>query len=166
MKKLLLLTAVSALVLSAGNSFADTKTQTATVTATIVGAGSVSKTQDMNFGTIVSSNEAQVAKISPLGVLDGVISANGDPVKAAEFAVSGDEDMKYTLSVAPIDLKSGSNTMSLNNFVLLVDGETYNQSTNKITGGSDVVKVGADLNIKANQPSGTYTGNITLTMSY
>ncbi|MBQ2884077.1 MAG: DUF4402 domain-containing protein [Alphaproteobacteria bacterium] len=166
MKKVLLLTAFSVLVLCANNSFAASKSETATVTATIVGAGSVTKSQDMNFGTIVSSPQAQTAKLDPNGNLSGVTSARGDATKAAEFTIAGDTGMAYTIDVADTTLSNGANTMVLNNFTLLVDDSAYSQSQQKITDGSDVVKVGADLNIKANQPSGVYTGEITLTMSY
>lgn len=166
MKKLLLLTAVSALVLSAGNSFADSKSANATVEATIVGAGSITKSQDMNFGTIVSSNQAQVAKLSPNGDLSGVTSARGDTVEAAEFTITGDEGMPYTLTVTSTELTNGVNKMSLSNYVILVNDATYVGSDNTLQADGDVVKVGADLNIGANQASGDYTGTLTLTMSY
>ena len=167
MKKLLLLTAVSALVLSAGNSFADSKPATATVQATIVGAGTITKSQDMNFGTIVSSTDAQVATLSPDGVLsDNVTVARGDTVKAAQFTVTGDTGMKYTLAVTSTDLTSGANKMSLSNPVILVNNETYVGSDNTLKAGGDTIKVGADLNIGANQASGKYSGTLTLTMSY
>ncbi len=166
MKKALLLTVFSVLVLCANNSFAASKSETATVTATIVGAGSVTKTQDMNFGTIVSSPQAQTAKLAPNGELSDVTSARGDAVKAAEFTITGDTGTPYTISVAETVLSNGVNTMELNNFTLLVDDSAYSQTQQKITDGSDQVKVGADLHIKANQPSGVYTGEITLTMSY
>ncbi len=166
MKKLLLLTAVSALVLSANNSFADSKSATATVEATIVGAGTVTKSQDMNFGTIVSSTDPQVATLSPNGDLDGVTSARGDQVSAAEFTITGDTGMKYTLAVTSTDLTSGSNKMNLSNYVVLVNDATYVGSDNVLQAGGDTVKVGADLNIGANQASGDYKGEITLTMSY
>ena len=166
MKKLLLLTAVSALVLSAGNSFADTKDATATVEATIVGAGSIVKSKDMNFGTIVSSDQAQVAKLSPNGDLTGVTSARGDAVSAAEFTITGDEGMPYTLAVTSTDLTNGSNKMNLSNYVILVNGGSYVGSDNALSEGGDVVRVGADLNIGANQASGDYAGTLTLTMSY
>lgn len=166
MKKLLLLTAVSALVLSANNSFADTKNATATVEATIVGAGTITKSQDMNFGTIVSSDKSQVATLSPDGKLTGVTVARGDAVKAAQFTITGDTGMKYTLDVTSEELTSGSNKMNLNNYVVLVNDATYVGSDNTLKAGGDVVKVGADLNIGANQASGDYSGTLTLTMSY
>lgn len=167
MKKYLMLAAVSALVFSATNSFAATaKTQKAQVTATVVGVGEVKVDENMSFGTLVSPSSQTTVTLGTDGkVGNNIVKVTTDST-AAKFTVTGDTDTPYTLSIEPISLTSGSNSMLLDNFKIKVDNGEYLDSGSKITDGSDTILVGADLTMGAGQASGSYAGEITLTVTY
>lgn len=57
-------------------------------------------------------------------------------------------------------LTSGANSMTLSNFV------SAPSATGMLTGGSQVVLVGATLSVGANQPPGNYSGTFMVTVEY
>lgn len=173
MKKYLLLTAFSLACFSSSSSVAQVRKSVdgnGHIVAQILDVGNVTKSQDMDFGTIISQETAQTARLDYNGNLTGVLTAGISHPKAAEFAVTGLDGVQYTLSVTAENLKdqngTGSNTMTLSNFKIAVDGNEYGNNTISITESADAIKVGADLAVKAKQTSGDYTGSITLTVTF
>ncbi len=57
-------------------------------------------------------------------------------------------------------LSSGANTMSLSNFT------SAPSATGMLTGGSQILLVGATLSVGASQPAGNYSGTFVVTVEY
>ena len=156
MKKVLVLAIV---VLGfAASSFAQV-TATASTTATIITPIAITKTVDMNFGNIAVSPTIAGTVVLPTtgartltgGVTLPVVTGT---VTAASFNVTGEGTSTYsiTLPSAAITLNgTPSGTMTVQNFVSTPSG------TGALTGGAQVIKVGATLNVGAAQTAGIYT---------
>jgi hypothetical protein len=138
---------------------------TANATATLVTPISISKSVDMDFGTVAASATAGTvvldvnSTVSPTG---GVSLPGGTPT-AAQFDVSGEGTSSFSISLpTSIILTSGLNNLTVNGFTSTPNG------TGTLTAGAAVVKVGATLAVPANQPAGTYTNtnDLTVTVNY
>ncbi|SDH79312.1 DUF4402 domain-containing protein [Roseospirillum parvum] len=147
MKALKIGVSALALTLIAGGS-AMAAEATGTATATIKAPISVANASALDFGTIISP------------------AADATETGSISFDVSGEAQATYTLSVMDIDLENAAgDTMALT-------FQSADQGTRTIGGtapGShtDVgVSVGATLAIGANQASGTYEGDYTVTVNY
>lgn len=138
---------------------------TATATATLVTPIAISKTVDMNFGTVAASATSGTVvlgtdnSVSPTG---GVTLPGGTPT-AAQFSVTGEGTSSFSISLpASITLVSGSDNLTVDGF------SSTPETTGALTAGAATVKVGATLNVPANAPSGTYTNttDLTVTVNY
>ncbi|PSL34709.1 DUF4402 domain-containing protein [Chitinophaga ginsengisoli] len=134
------------------------ETASATATATIVTPISIVKNIDMNFGNVaVQSTTAGTVVLTPAGVRSatgGVTLPNtAGTVAAAKFTVSGTSGYTYniTLPSTALTITSGSNTMTVTTFTSSPSG-----TSGTLTGGSEVLNIGATLNVSAGQPAGTY----------
>ena len=136
-------------------------TATATASATIVTPITINKDVDMNFGNVaVSALNAGTVVMTPGGVRSATLGVTlpavaGSPT-AASFTVSGESGYTYaiTLPTTPLTITSGSNTMTVDNFISNPSG------TGILSVGataSQTLQVGATLNVAAGQASGTYT---------
>ncbi|MCF6408017.1 DUF4402 domain-containing protein [Chitinophaga filiformis] len=134
------------------------ETASATATATIVTPISITKDVDMNFGNVaVQSTTGGTVVLTPAGTRSATggvtlpTTATGT-VTAASFTVSGTSGYSYaiTLPSTALTITSGSNTMTVTTFTSDPSG------TGTLTGGSEVVNVGATLNVSAAQAAGTY----------
>ena len=155
MKKVLVLAIV---VLGfAASSFAQV-TATASTTATIITPIAITKDVDMNFGNIAVSPTLGGTVVLPTagartqtgGVTLPVVTGTVAP---ASFTVTGEGNSTYsiTLPSSAITLTSANGTMTVENFV------SNPGNTGTLSNGTQVVKVGATLNVGAAQPAGTYT---------
>jgi hypothetical protein len=133
------------------------ETASATATATIVTPISIVKDVDMNFGNVaVQSTTGGTVVLAPAGTrtrTGGVtLPTTGGTVTAASFTVSGTSGYSYaiTLPSTALTITSGANTMTVTTFTSDPSG------TGTLTGGEQVVNVGATLNVAAGQPAGTY----------
>jgi hypothetical protein len=133
------------------------ETASATVTATIVTPISITKTVDMNFGNVaVQSSTAGTVVLAPAGTrtaTGGVtLPTTAGTVTAASFTVNGTAGYTYTITLpsTATTITSGANTMTVTNFTSSPSG------TGTLTGGSQVLNVGATLNVSAGQPAGEY----------
>lgn len=150
MKKIL---AISVLMLAfSAGIFAQA---TATASAVIVAPISITQTADMSFGNIIAGAGAGTVVLTPAGVRTptGVTFPSvGGTVTAASFTVSGLSGATYSISL-PLthNIVSGANSMVVNAFTSTPSG------TGTLTGGSQVLNVGATLNVGAAQPAGSYT---------
>ena len=80
-------------------------------------------------------------------------------VTAAEFTVTGLSDATYSITFPnSTTITNAGNTMTIDNYT--------ENATNILTGGSETFKVGATLNVNADQAAGAYTGNFIVTVDY
>jgi hypothetical protein len=125
----------------------------------------VTGTQNLSFGNVFP------------GIAKAV--AYTDVVNAGRFSVAGQASTPVTYSFTlPANLTSGGNNLPIGSWL------GYENATNSTTGGSAIVPsgtpttatlsvggalfffVGATVTPPANQPAGSYTGTVTLTVSY
>jgi len=135
------------------STFGQATTQ-ATATATIVVPMTITKNVDMNFGSIVPNTGGTVI-LSPAGARSttGTVALFGGTVAAARFTVTGSGASSYAITLPTTDhiISSGANTMAVNNFQSTPSG------TGALTAGSQILLVGATLNVNTGQAVGTYT---------
>jgi len=157
MKRTRLLFVASFALVCAATTVRAQETASATVTATIVTPISITKDVDMNFGNVaVQSTTGGTVVLTPAGTrtrTGGVtLPTTAGTVTAAQFTVSGTSGYTYTITLptTPLTITSGANTMTVTAFTSTPSG------TGTLTGGSEVVNVGATLNVAAAQPAGVY----------
>ncbi len=130
---------------------------TATASATIITPIAISKTVDMNFGNVAVSAVAGTVVITPAGVrtkTGGVtLPVVAGTISAASFTVTGLGSYTYTITLpsTPLTISNGANAMTVNAFTSTPSG------TGILSGGSQVLNVGATLNVGVNQAAGLYT---------
>lgn len=172
MKKIILSIVCAAFigVLAAATASAqqNAATTSANASANIVTAISISKTADLDFGDIVTGGTTGTvvltAGASPSRTsTGGTTLANSVTVGDAVFTVSGQAASTYaiTLPSSPVTLTSGGNTMTVDTFT-----SSPTPTGTLSGGGTETLYVGATLNVGANQASGTYTGNFSVTVTY
>lgn len=147
-------------------------TATASASATIITPISIVKDVDMNFGNVaVSATIAGTAVLAPAGTrttggAGGVtLPATTGTVSAASFTVSGQASYTYaiTLPTSCVITDGASHNMTVDNFT------STPSSTGLLSGtGSQVLNVGATLNVAAAQASGLYTNatGVPVTVNY
>jgi hypothetical protein len=137
---------------------------TATATATILTAISITKVVDMNFGNIsVQGQTGGTVILSTSGVRSATggvtLPATGGTVTAAAFTVNGAAMYSYAITLPQTPLvialsSKGSTTMTVSAF------QSTPSITGTLTGGTQNLTVGATLNIAAAQAAGLYTSTI------
>lgn len=133
-------------------------TATATASATIVTPISIAKTADMNFGNIATNGAVGTVVLSPAGgrTSTGGVTLPAVPgtVTAASFTVSGSGSYTYAITLpASVEIQSGSDVMTVDTFT------STPSTTGALTAGSQVITVGATLNLIASQAAGAYTSS-------
>ena len=166
MKKILLLTAVSVLAIGALNVKAATEDVNGTITATILGAFDLEQDQPIQFGNLLASADSGYSvTISPTGavtansayLIDGKSRTNG------VYTLTGTAGSNVRLSVTPtatLSLQGGSANMGVSDITLSETEVTIGQN------GSVEFTAGATLNVSANQVTGDYRGEFTITATY
>jgi len=143
-------------------------TVTASTTATLITPISISKTFDMDFGTVAASSTAGTIV---LDYADGTTATGGASVpagsapKTAVFAVSGEGNSGFSISIPASSITldgSVSGTLTVDNF----EADLGTSST--LSSGVATVKVKAVLNVPANSVAGTYTNasDLFVTVNY
>ena len=149
---------------------------TANASATLLTPLSITKSVDLNFGNIASSNETGTAILSTAGVVTrtgGVAVLTGIQATAAKFTVTGDAAQKFTMT-APASIGLSSGTGDPLNLVLEYKTDlgatlTAPSATGVVlTGGSRDIFVGGTLTVPANTVAGTYTNttDLKITVAY
>jgi hypothetical protein len=133
----------------------------ATATATILTAISITKMVDMNFGNVsVQAQTGGTVILSTTGVRSATggvtLPATGGTVTAAAFTVAGAAMYSYSITLPQtpftISLSSeGRSSMTVTAF------RSTPSVTGTLTGGTQNLTIGATLNIAAAQPAGLYT---------
>ena len=131
---------------------------------------SLLKKTDMNFGTLATSPSAGTATLNPV---TGVVSTTGGvtalPIgtsaTAAVFVGAGSKNAPYQIRLPtnPITITrvGGTETMTVSNWTL--DGPTNRRVP---ANQAFQFKVGARVNVGANQAGGTYAGTFNITVHY
>jgi hypothetical protein len=158
MKNIYRLAASAPLVLSVfGFNVNAQSSATASTTATLITPISISKTTDMDFGTVAASATAGTIV---LDYANGTTATGGASIPAgstattAEFAVTGDGSSGFSITIptAAITLNgSVSGTLTVDNFVADLG------ASSTLSSGSATIKVKATLNVPANSVAGTYS---------
>jgi len=121
----------------------------------------------LSFGSFIAGSGGAIA-VSPAGVrmpTGGVITVGqGAGVAAAQFTVTGTANATYSITLPAsntVELSDGNgNVMALNSFV------SSPAATGTLMGGSQVIRIGATLVVRPNQPPGSYAGAFNVTVNY
>ncbi len=144
-------------------AFASTGAQAATATAQakaqILRQITVTKTSDLDFGTIVTGAAASTVIVSTTGARTcgvGLVCTNA--TTAAGFGIVGTTGAIVTIASDPtVSLTSGANSMTA---TLLTSAATRTLT------GTDAFTVGGTLAVGASQADGAYAGTFTVTVNY
>jgi hypothetical protein len=147
-------------------SFAQS-TASANAAAKILAGIGLTKTVDLNFGTMTSPSAATTVTLSPTGVrTDGGninLLTTAPIAAAASYNVTGDLNANYAITLpASTTIISGGNSMTVNTFT---SSKAGNVSVLSGT-GTDTFTVGATLILGNAQPAGDYTGTYNVTVAY
>lgn len=159
MKRALVGAAIAAFALNA--TAAHAATESATASAKILRDITITKTSDLQFGSIVSTTSAATVTVTTGGArtCSGGLVCVGTPTAAA-FNVQGSEGAVVSFTgPASVTLNgsvSGSMTAALN--------YSSNSQTLGATGAN--FQVGGVLNVGASQAAGDYTGTFNVTANY
>lgn len=138
----------------------------ATASANIIQAISVTKARDLNFGNIVYSGAGTVTIASTAAGTPSYSAAVYAPAgvegtrESAQFNVTGLSGAKFSFVVdESVTLSHGDDTMTAT--------LSSDQSENIVlTGGNATVYVGGVLSVGAEQPAGEYSGTFDVTVTY
>jgi hypothetical protein len=136
----------------------------ATAKALILIPLTLTKLQDLDFGTVVTSSSSGTVTIPADGsteIVTGGVTPTSAPAAPAQFAGAGSPNQQVNLFLAPpATIKDGNGnsipiSMNLESTTITID------STRAFTVG-----VGGTVTIGANQPDGVYTGTFTVLAQY
>jgi hypothetical protein len=146
-------------------------TATADAGANIITPISISNTQGLDFGDIVSQTSAFTVTMTAAGARTDESGLTGDesPLLSTDagnqalFTITGEEDYQFSVTLpTSIPLTAtGADPMTVNGFTM-----NLNETNNTLTGGSVDLSVGATLNVNASQDAGAYSGTFDVTVAY
>lgn len=120
-------------------------------------------TRDLAFGAFVAgTGTVTMTAAGARSTSGGVIALSSESGSAAQFSVTGDEAATYAISL-PADgtvfLVNGGSTMPVNAFTSspLAGGTFF---------GTQVISVGATLDVAEGQATGSYSGSFTVIVDY
>ena len=159
--------AALALIAPAAMSAALAQATQATAGAVIIYPVTVTKLQDMDFGSL-SVTTAGTAVLDPnanaLSTSGGVSAIGGNP-QCAEFVGAAKDSQVVNIKVPtqPITLTrvGGTETMTVSNFTLQGQSRRALAKADSFT-----FRVGGTLNVAAGQVDGTYAGTFSVTVQY
>ena len=160
------LAALLALVVSApAGAQSNSATTSCNATATIVTGISLTKTADLNFGSVVPGGSAGSVMMTPAGARSasgGASLGSSTGSSAGSFTVAGLAGAAYSITLpASTTITSGANNMTVNTFT-----STPSVTGNLGGGGTQTLSIGATLQVGASQPTGTYSGAFNVTVTY
>jgi hypothetical protein len=155
MRKLMKRYLVLALALLLGGGAASAATSSFTVSMVIRQAIAITKVTNLTFGTIELPTASTVYTVAAAST--GHTAGVG--ATAAQFTVTGESGAPATASVAgPISIVSGANTLSVT--------PTLSASSFTFSATAQTIFVGGSVTVLGTTPTGTYSGNATLTVLY
>ncbi|MCX6226445.1 MAG: DUF4402 domain-containing protein [Bacteroidia bacterium] len=172
MKKLILIiVAISTfLVLPAVRVMAQDRA-TARVSAMIIIPLTATEYTSLNFGRVFPGSQGGTITVSPTGyvVTSSTVVADASPRNPGGFYVTGQTDATFSIALpdGPATLTStdDSKTMVVSDWVTVPEN---GDAGIKLTGGNQMVMVGATLNVGSldENPKGIYTGSYQITFAY
>jgi hypothetical protein len=146
---------------TAANAQNSATENTTTASAQIVVPITISKTSDLNFGSIVRNSTVGTVELAP----DGTVTPNGVTMftgsaavttSAAAYTIAGEATKAYII------------TLPANNAVALSDGAGHtmqltgftHNATGTFAATPETFQVGATLNVGANQAAGNYVSDV------
>lgn len=158
--------AALALFVVAGAASAATVSATANATATIISSTTITKVQDMEFGTVVRPTSG--SNTFSLGTNDAVtVSGAGDgsvvasTTSAARFTLASQAAVTYTLAPTLSFVQSGLSNIVVGTPIAL-SGTLGTLGAN----GSQDVKYGAAFDVSSTTPTQAYTGTLSVVVTY
>jgi spore coat protein U-like protein len=155
---------LATVALSAATVHAAPVTTQATVKARVLKQITVTKTADLDFGTIVAGTAASTVGVSTASsrTCGSGLTCTGT-ASSANFNISGTNNAVVTITGDnSVTLANGSGgTMTA---ALTRSASTITLANSGAVGGS--FQVGGTLNIAANQADGNYTGTFNVTVDY
>ena len=121
---------------------------------------------NLGFGQIVATTTAGTVTVLPQGgrtSSGGVVLGNGFAASAAAFAVHGQPNAAYSITMpSSCVLSGGGSSMTADSFL------SYPPSGQNLVGsaGTASFTAGATLHVGANQRSAAYSGTYAITVSY
>jgi hypothetical protein len=159
--------------MQSGQAFAsplESNNATADVTVQLIQPISIQKVSDLNFGTLMTGGFANIS-LSVSGNLqadDRAMPSVGSQPQAAQFEVSGEPFLNYSLNSDSLDvsLTNENNDSLLVNLIIRADSNDEFSGTLDAF-GEDTIRVGGYFNMNE-QARGTYTapGGISVTVNY
>lgn len=144
------------IALFTGTAFAQTNV---TASAEIVEAITLTENVGLSFGK-VDNTAGTVIINSDNSVAGTKTQITGGTTSAAELTVSGSKDENYTITVPATTTLSGPGA-DLN-----VTGLSHNATQTLDSNGKETVNIGGTLTVPNGQTSGSYSGTISVTVSY
>jgi hypothetical protein len=134
-------------------------TATGHISVTIVSPISITKVQDMNFGHVSVESGMGTVTLSPenqgRSASGAVELMDGGDVSLASFQVKGYEGATFsiTLPESPVMISNGNKNMMVSNFT------STPTSAGELSNGSNMVLVGATLELSGDQSLGLYASS-------
>jgi len=126
----------------------------------------ITNTRALAFGEVSAGVTPGTAVVSPAGVRSftgGAMAGNPGGVTSASFTVTGIPLLTYGITLpGSVVLSSGGNTMTVDTFTSNPSGTGQIQ----VVIASQVLTVGATLQVGTSQGSGSYTGTFNVTVVY
>ena len=120
---------------------------------------------NLGFGQIVATTTSGTVTVSPSNGrtrTGGVVLGNALGVAAASFAVTGEPNTGYSITLPnQSTLSAGASSMTADAFTSSPSG-----ASNLGPSGSQSVTLGATLHVSAGQASAAYSGTYPVTMAY
>jgi hypothetical protein len=137
-----------------------TATTSATATATIIAPIAISKTgTDLSFGNVIKGTGTIV--VAPAGTRTGTAAllpgTQAGTVTAAVFTVTGEGSYTYLITLPSTDYTITTGAGGANETMVVNTFTSTPSATGALSSGTQVLRVGATLNVTAAQVSGVYT---------
>mgnify|MGYP002650007186 CR=1 FL=1 len=158
----------AALLLLLGAAPAVAQTASSQVRVQVNRAGTLTKTQDLDFGRLIAGATAGRAVVGTNGTRTrtGGVTLAGGTVSAARFRAQSAPNQRFTIQLptSPVTLTraGGGATMTVSNFTRNPGGGGPRLNA----AGIRDISVGARLNVAANQPAGSYAGTFNVTVNF
>lgn len=160
--------AVIAIAVFATSSVHAATQATANASATVLSPISISKVDDMNFGSFVAGPSASgsvtlTAASSTSRSGTGVVLDTGSTGSAAKFSITGLSNGVFSITLpTSVTLTATGGTMTVDTFTTDLSPTAATLSA----GGLADMYVGATLQVGAAQADGTYTGTFDVSVDY
>ncbi len=167
-KKILALGCMAALLAFGSEAQAAPSSVTATASATIVTALSITNTGGTNlaFGTIAPGASAGLVTVSAAGVrtADGNVQLITSTASAAPFSITGSGSLACSVTIpASVSITNGT---VLNDMLVDLSSDLSNAALVSLVGGVKTFNVGGTLHVGANQAAGSYSKTFDVSVVY